>query len=119
MNNTFSLQQISRASNLDANLISRQNKLNPAAGFMWMKYEKPKLKQSEIANQVDYSSSTLQRYRNDINMLSTKRTQPKNTKNELKRLQILILTTIHIANMTLNDLQRPQMTLKQLKQIQN
>ena len=32
---------------------------------MRMKYENPKLKQSEIANQLSYSSSTLQRYRNE------------------------------------------------------
>ena len=40
------------------------------ADFMRIKYEHPKLKQSEIANQLVESSSTLQRYRNDINMLS-------------------------------------------------
>ena len=33
MNNTFSLQQIQRTSNLDANLISRQYKLNLMADF--------------------------------------------------------------------------------------
>ena len=58
MNNTFSLQQISRSSNLDANLISRQNKLNLMADFMLKKYENPKLKQSETANQLGYSTST-------------------------------------------------------------
>ena len=68
MNNAFSLQQISRTSNLDANLISRQHKLNLMADFMRMKYENPKLKHPEIANQVGYSS-TLKRYRNDLNML--------------------------------------------------
>ena len=65
MNNTFSLQQISRTGNLDSNLISRQYKRKLMADFMRMKYENPKLKQSEIANQLGYSSSTLQRYRND------------------------------------------------------
>ena len=39
------------------------------ADFMQMKYENPKLIQSEKTNQLGYSSSTLQRYRNDINML--------------------------------------------------
>ena len=70
MNNTFSLQQISGTGNLDSILISRQYELNLMADFMRMKYENPKLKQSEIANQLGYSTSTLQRYRNDINMLS-------------------------------------------------
>ena len=61
MNNTFSLQQIEKTSNLDANLISRQYKLNLMADFMRLKYENPKLKQSEISNRLGYSSSTLQR----------------------------------------------------------
>ena len=40
------------------------------ADFMRIKYENPKPKQSEIANKLGYPSSALQRYRNDINMLS-------------------------------------------------
>ena len=51
MYNTFSLQQISRTSNLDASLLSRQNKLELFSDFMRIKYENPKLKQSEITNQ--------------------------------------------------------------------
>ena len=39
MNNSFSLQQIQKTSNLDANLISRQYKLNLMADFMRLKYE--------------------------------------------------------------------------------
>ena len=39
--------------------------------------------------------------------------------NEQKGLQLLILTTIHIASLTLKDLKLPQLTLNQLKQIQN
>ena len=70
MNNTFSLQQISRTGNLYSNLISLQYKLNLMANFLRMKYKNPKLKQSEIAKQLSYSSSTLQRYKNDIDMLS-------------------------------------------------
>ena len=61
MNNTFSVQQNSRTSNLDANLISRQFKLNLMTDFMKVKYENPKLKQSEIANQLGLSISILQR----------------------------------------------------------
>ena len=61
MNNSFSLQQIQRTSNLDANLISRQYKLNLMADFMKVKYENPRMRQSEIANQLGMSSSTLQR----------------------------------------------------------
>ena len=71
MNNSFSVQQISKTGNLDPNLISRQKKLNLMAKFMQKKFENPKMKQSEIADQLGHLSSTLKRYRNDINMLST------------------------------------------------
>ena len=79
MNKSFSLQQIQKRSNLDANLISRQYKLNLTADFMLVKFENPKMRQCEIANQLVMSSSTLQRYRNDINMLSPYRINPNNT----------------------------------------
>ena len=49
------------------------------ADFMRDKYENPKLKQSEIANPIGLSSSTLQRYRNDITMLSPYISNPNNT----------------------------------------
>ena len=49
------------------------------AGFMRVIYENPKLKQREIANQLGLSNSTLQRYRNDINLLSPYRIHPNNT----------------------------------------
>ena len=52
MNNSFSLQQISKTGNLDSNLISRQYKLNLMAKFMQIKFENPKLKQFEIAYQL-------------------------------------------------------------------
>ena len=79
MNKSFSLQQIQKRSNFDANLISRQYKLNLTADFMRVKFENPKMRQCEIANQLVMSSSTLQRYRNDINMLSPYRINPNNT----------------------------------------
>ena len=60
MNYSFFLQQTQKTSNLDANLKSRQYKLNLMADFKRVKYENPKLKQSEIANQLGLSSSTLQ-----------------------------------------------------------
>ena len=85
MNNSFSLQQIQKTSNLDANLISRQYKLNLMADFMRLKYENPKMKQSEIANQLSLSSSTIQRYRNDINMLSPYRNNQNNTNKRAKK----------------------------------
>ena len=49
------------------------------ADFMRLKYENPRMKQSQIANQIGLSTSTLQRYRSDINMLSPYRINPNNT----------------------------------------
>ena len=104
MDNSFSLQQIQKTSNLDASLLSSQYKLNLKADFMRLKNKNPRKKQSEKANQLGKSSSTLQRYRNDINMLSPYRINQNNTKKRTKRLQILILTTILTMNPTLKDL---------------
>ena len=109
---------MSRTANLDSNLMSRQYELNLRAKSIQIKFENPKMKQSEIANQLSYSSSTLKRYRNDINMLSPYRIQSNNTNKKKKRFQILLLTTIHIVTLTLKDPKCPQMTSKQLKQIQ-
>ena len=69
MNNSFSSQQIQKTSNLDANLKSRHNKLN-LADFMRLKYKNPRIRQSEIANQIGLSTSTSQIYRNGVNLLS-------------------------------------------------
>ena len=66
MNIRFSLQQLQKTSNLDANFISRQYKLNLMADFLRVEFENPKMKQFEIVKQLGMSSSTLQRYRNDI-----------------------------------------------------
>ena len=105
MNNNFSLQQIQKTSNLDANLLSRQYKLNLMADFMKVKYENPRMKQSEIANQLGMSSSTIQRYRNDINVLSPYRISPNNVKKRTKKAKID----------DIGDLKRPQMTSNDLK----
>ena len=102
MNNSFPLQKSSRTSILDAKLISRQYKQSLMADFMRLKYENPKLKQSEIANQLGYSTSTLQRYRNDVN--SPYRIQTNNTNRRSKRLQIQVLITFHIVTLTFKDL---------------
>ena len=103
MNNSFSLQQKQKTNNLDANLISRQYKLNLMADFMRLKYEKPRMKQFQIANQ-NLSTSTLQRYRNDINMLSPYKINPNKTNKRKKRLQMAILTKIHTTSLMLKDL---------------
>ena len=84
MNNSFSLQQISKNGNLDANLISRQYTLNLMSKFMKIKIDNPKLTQSEKTIQMGYSSSTLKRNRSDINMLSPYRIQPNINKKRTK-----------------------------------
>ena len=85
MDKSFSLQQIQKTSNFDANLISRQYKLNLMADFMKLKYKNPRMKQSQKANQIGLSTSTLQRYRNRINMLSPYRINPNNTNKRTKK----------------------------------
>ena len=116
MNNSFFLQQIQKTSNLDANLISRQYKLNLMADFMRVKFENPKLKQCGIANNLGVSSSTLQRYRNDINMLSPYRIHPNNTNKRIKKGK-----NTNFDNHSHRDPhpKRPQMTSNDLKMTSN
>ena len=57
------------------------------ADFMRVKNENPKLKQSEITNQLSLSSSTLQRYRNDINVFPLYRINPNNTNKRTKQVK--------------------------------
>ena len=113
MNNTFSLQQIQKTSNLDANLISRQYKLYLVADFMRLKYENPKMKQSEISNQLSLSSSTIQRYRNDINMRSPYRNNTKKRPKKVKK------TDFDNNSDREPDVKRPQMTSNELKLTSN
>ena len=80
MNNTFSLQRISQTGNLDGNLITRQYKLDLMAGFMEIKATNPRSTQKEIAKELGYSTSSLQGYRQDINMLSPHRIPPDSHK---------------------------------------
>ena len=89
------------------------------ADFMRVKYENPKLKQSEIANKLGLSSSTLQRFRNDINMLSPYRFHPNNTNKQRKKTSntnsnndIHRELDLGRPQITTNDLKRPQMTSK-------
>ena len=98
--NTPSLNEINKTANMDPNLLTRHYKLKLMNDFMHIKYQNPKMKQSEIANNLNMSYSTLQRYRNDINMLSPYRINPNNTKKRSKKAKI-------DDN---SDLKRPQMT---------
>ena len=119
MNNSFSLQQICRTGNLDPNLISRQYKLDLMSKFMCIKFENPKMKQSEIADRLGYSTSTLQRYKKDIIMLSPYRIQSNNTNKRTKSAKDTNFDENLSSNndhkrhqMASNDLKRPQTTSK-------
>jgi len=100
MNNTPSLNEINKTANMDPNLLTRHYKLKLMNDFMYIKYQNPKMKQSEIANNLNMSPSTLQRYRNDINMLSPYRINTNNNKKRPKKAKID----------DIGDLKRPQMT---------
>ena len=116
MNNNFSLQQISKTGRLGSSLMSRQYKLNLLAKFMQIKFENLKMTQSEIANQLSYSNSTLQRQRNGINMLSPYRNQPNNTNKRSKKVSNTTLDNISYREY---DIKRPQMTPIDLKTTPN
>ena len=112
---TISLQQLSKTVYLDSNLISRPYKLNLMVVFVRIKYEIPKLKQSQIANQLGYSSSTLQRHRNDINMASPYRIQPNNTNKGTKKASN---TNFDNNSHPDSDVRRPRLTSKDFRTTQ-
>ena len=85
MNNTPSLNEINKTANMDPHLLTRHYKSKIMNDFMHIKYQNPKLKQSEIASQIGLSTSTLQRCRSDINMPSPYRIQPNNTNKRTKK----------------------------------
>ena len=101
--NTPSLSEINKTANMDPSLLTRHYKLKLMNDFMHIKNQNPKMKQSEIANHLNKSSSTLQRYRNDINMLSPYRINPNNVKKQSKKAKLD----------DIGDLKRPQMTPRQ------
>ena len=112
MNNTPSLNEIIKTANMNPNLLTRHYKLNLMNDFVYIKYQNPKMKQSEIANQLNLSSSTLQRYRNDINVLSPYRIQPNNINKRIKKAKN---TNSDNNTQPNHDDRRPQMTSNDLK----
>ena len=86
------------------------------ADFMRVEYKNPKLKQSEIANQLGLSSSTLQRYIKDIIMLSPYRINPNNSNKRTKKA-----LNAKFGNISHHepDLKRPQLTSTDLKVASN
>ena len=109
MNNTPSLNEINKNSTMDPNMLTKYYKLKLMNDFMNIKYQNPKMTQSEISSQLNMSPSTIQRYRKDINMLSPYRISPKNVKKQQKKVKID----------NNGDLKRPQMTSNDLKTTSN
>ena len=68
------------------------------AGFMVMKAMNPRITQRETAKELGYSTSSLQRQRHDINMLSPLKSPPNSHKRRQK-----------ISNRK-HDLERPQLS---------
>ena len=103
MNNTPSVNEINKTANMDPNLLTGHYKLKLMNDFMHIKYRNPRMKQSEIANHLDMSTSTLQRYRNDINMLSPYRNNPNNVKKRPKKAKIDNIGDLKRSQMTSNE----------------
>ena len=101
---TPSLSEINKTANMDPNLITKHYKLKLMNDFMNIKYQNPKLKQSQIASQLDMSPSTIQRHRNDINMLPPYRINPNNVKKRPKKAKIDDNGDLKRLQMTSNDL---------------
>ena len=102
--NTPSLAEMIKTANMDPNLLIRHYKLKLMIDFMNIKYQNPKMKQSEIANQLNMSTSTIQRQRNDINLLSLYRINPNNVKKRPKKAKIDDNGDLKIPQMTSDDL---------------
>ena len=112
MNNIFSLEQIAKTGDLNADLIMRQYKLDKMAKFIEIKSINPKLKQSEIARELQVSSSTLQRYRIEMNMLSPNRIAPSNTNTREQKTSKHTEDNLKRTQMTSDDLKMPSNDLK-------
>ena len=105
--NTPSINEINKTANMDPNLITGHYRLKLMNDFMKIKHLNPKLKESEMASQLDVSASTIQIHRNEMNMLSPYKINPNNVKKRPKKAKI-------DDN---GDLKRPQMTSNDLKTI--
>ena len=109
MNKTPSLNEINKNSTMDPNMLTKYYKLKLMNDFMNIKYQNPKMTQSEISSQLNMSPSTIKRYRNDINMLSPYRINPNNVRKQQKKTEID----------NNGDLKRPQLTSNDLKTSSN
>ena len=85
MNNSYSLDEIQKTGDLNAALQMRQYRLDKMANFLEIKSDNPKLKQSEIFNLLELSSSTIQQYGGKIIMLSHYRIPPSSKTNHTRK----------------------------------
>ena len=112
--NTPSLNEINKTSNMDPNLITRFYQLKLMNDFMNVKYQNPKLKQSEIASQIKVTTSSIQRQRNDINMNSPYRINQNNVKKRQKKFKFDENVNHKRGSV---DLNKPQMTSNDKKTV--
>ena len=108
---TFNLKPLSKTGNLGCDLKLREKKLGLLAMFMEIEPVNPKLRRDHIAKDLGYSSSTLQRYRQDLKMLSFYRIRAK----RYKRKQKIPNTSLDDNSHREHDLRRPQLTSKDLR----
>ena len=88
---------------MDPNMLTKYYKLKLMNDFKNIKYQNPKMTQSEISSQLNMSSSTIKRYRNDINMLSPYRISANNVKKRTKKAKIDDICDLKRPQMTSND----------------
>ena len=89
---------------MNPNMLTKKYKVKLMSDFMNIKPQNPKMTQSEISSQLNISSSTIQRYRNDINMISPYRINPNNVKKRSKKVKIDNIGDFKRPNLTSNDL---------------
>ena len=111
MNNTYSLDQVQKPGGLKAELLMRKYNLDKLAKFMEIKSNNPRLNQSEIANMLELSSSTIQRYRKETNMLSPYRLTPSSKTNHTRKQKTPNMN-IYDVKATSNDLKMKSNDLK-------
>ena len=109
MNKTSSLEQRAKTGDLNAVLIMSQYMFDKIAKFLEIKSINLKLKQPEIAKEMKKSSSTLQRYKREINMLSPYRIPSSTTHTKKQK----------ISSSTKHDLKLTSKDLKITSKVQN
>ena len=115
MNNTPSVNEINENSTMDPNMLTKNYKLKLLNDFLHIKYQNPKMTPSEISSQLNMSPSTIQRYRNEINMLSPYRISPNNVEKQQKKTKIDNNGDPKRAQMSSNDLKTTSNDKKKTK----